>query len=140
MRTLILIICLSACALILSAKDPASVRRLAPAKRSPALALRPAARAAENECLSCHGPFDKIIEASAKYVAPSGETGSPHRYVPHDSKKVEEVPECKNCHKAHSLDPLPSKGSIDVSKVGIQWCYEVCHHERNLKSCKECHP
>ena len=96
--------------------------------------------AAENECLRCHGPFDKIIEASAKYVAPSGETTSPHRYVPHDSKEEEDIPECSHCHTAHPLDPLPAKGSIDLSKVGVQWCYGACHHEKDLTSCKKCHP
>jgi hypothetical protein len=93
-----------------------------------------------NACLPCHGPFEKLMEASAKYVAPSGEKGSPHRYVPHDSKKDADVPECGHCHTAHSLDPLPSHGSIDPAKAGVQWCYDACHHEKNLHSCKECHP
>ena len=103
----------------------------------------PAASAAtaptKSDCLNCHGPFDKLIEASDKYVAPSGETGSPHRYVPHDSKKDEDIPECTHCHTAHPLDPLPAEGSIDRSKVNVQWCYDSCHHENNFKSCKECH-
>jgi hypothetical protein len=98
------------------------------------------AASSENECLNCHGAFDKIIEASAKYVAPSGEKTSPHRYVPHDSKKEEDVPECSHCHTAHPLDPLPAKGSIDLSKTDVQWCYDACHHEKDLTSCKKCHP
>ena len=92
------------------------------------------------ECLTCHGPFDKLAEASAKYVAPSGEKGSPHRFVPHDSKKEGDIPECANCHKAHPVDPLPAKGSIDLSKVNVQWCYDTCHHEKNFEPCKKCHP
>ncbi len=92
------------------------------------------------QCLECHGSFDKIIEASAKYVAPSGEKTSPHRYVPHDSKKAEDIPECSHCHAAHPLDPLPAQGSIDLSKVSVKRCYDACHHEKNLTSCKECHP
>lgn len=96
--------------------------------------------AANDECLTCHGPFDKIIEATAKYVAPSGEKTSPHRYVPHDSKKEEDIPECTHCHTAHPLDPPPAHGSIDLSKVGVQWCYDACHHEKNFTSCKQCHP
>jgi len=95
--------------------------------------------AEENPCLGCH-PFDKLIEATATYVAPSGEKTSPHRYVPHDSKKDEDIPECTNCHTAHPQDPLPTHGSIDLSKVTVQWCYDVCHHEKNLTSCKQCHP
>jgi len=96
--------------------------------------------AADNDCLSCHGPFDKLIAASSKYVAPSGEKTSPHRYVPHDSKKEADIPKCDNCHTAHSLDPLPSAKSIDLSKVGVKWCYDACHHEKDLTSCKKCHP
>ena len=95
--------------------------------------------AANDECLTCYGPFDKIIEATAKYVAPSGEKTSPHRYVPHDSKKEEDIPECTHCHTAHPLDPPPAHGSIDLSKVGVQWCYDACHHEKNFTSCKQCH-
>jgi hypothetical protein len=34
---------------------------------------------------------------------------------------------------------LPTKGSIDVSKVGVDWCYTTCHHQNNFKPCKECH-
>jgi hypothetical protein len=94
---------------------------------------------ADNDCLSCHGPFDKLIEVTAKYVAPSGEKTSPHRYVPHDSKLGKDVPECTHCHTAHPLSPLPASGSIDLSKVSVEWCY-TCHHEKNFTSCKECHP
>jgi hypothetical protein len=95
--------------------------------------------AKDNECLTCHGPFDKLVEASVKYVAPSGEKGSPHRYVPHNSKAEEDIPDCTHCHAKHALDPLPEKGSIDLSKVSVKWCYDQCHHEKNLTSCKECH-
>ena len=98
------------------------------------------AKDSDNVCLSCHGPFDELIEATADYVAPSEEKTSPHRYVPHNSKEVADIPECTQCHTAHPLDPLPESGSIDLSKVGVQWCYESCHHQQDLTSCKECHP
>jgi len=94
--------------------------------------------AADNQCLSCH-PFDKLIEATGQYVAPSGEKTSPHRYVPHDSKKDADIPECTNCHVAHPLDPLPTQGSVDLSKVNVQYCYDTCHHEKNFTPCKSCH-
>jgi predicted CXXCH cytochrome family protein len=97
-------------------------------------------RKAEDDCLQCHGPFDKLTEASANYIAPSGEKTSPHRYVPHDSKKEQDIPECSRCHTAHPLSPLPAKGSIDLSKVGVQYCYDTCHHDKSLESCKNCHP
>jgi hypothetical protein len=96
--------------------------------------------AKDNPCLTCHGPFEKLAEATAKYVAPSGEKGTPHRYVPHNSKAADEIPECTKCHTAHPVDPPPAKGSIDVSKVTVKYCYDQCHHEKNLTSCKECHP
>jgi hypothetical protein len=102
-------------------------------------ATRAAAAPAAGDCLDCHGPYDKLIEISARYVAPSGEKTSPHRYVPHDSKLEKDIPECTRCHSAHPLSPLPARSSMDLSKVGVEWCY-TCHHERNFTSCKECHP
>ena len=128
------------CAWILSVEDRTSAPRPGPEPRSTVLASGPVSKDSENECLRCHGPFDKIIEASANYVAPSGEKTSPHRYVPHDSKKEEDIPECSHCHTAHPLDPMPAKGSIDLSKVGVQWCYDTCHHEKDFTPCKKCHP
>jgi hypothetical protein len=99
----------------------------------------PVAGRAEKNCLDCHGPFDKLIEVTAKYVAPTGEKTSPHRYVPHDSKLEKDIPDCTHCHTAHPLSPLPAKASIDLSKVSVEWCY-TCHHEKNFESCKNCHP
>jgi len=90
-------------------------------------------------CLDCHGPFEKITEATANWVAPSGEKTSPHRYVPHDSKQASDIPECTNCHAAHTIAPPPTAGSIDLKKVKVDWCYTTCHHEKNFKPCKECH-
>jgi hypothetical protein len=112
-------------------------RPASPADSLPASA--PVMKKKERKCLDCHDPFDKLIEASAGYIAPSGEKTSPHRYVPHDSKQPEDIPECIHCHAAHPLSPLPAKGAIDLSKVSVQWCYD-CHHDNTLKSCKECHP
>jgi len=106
---------------------------------STVLAVQAAAKPSKAECLSCHGPFEKMTAATDKYTAPSGEKISPHRFVPHDSKKDDDVPECTNCHAAHALDPLPTHGSVDLSKVDVKWCYESCHHEKNFTSCKECH-
>ncbi len=112
---------------------------VAPEESSTVLAAQTAEKPARTECLSCHGPFDKLTEVTGNYVAPSGEKISPHRFVPHDSKNDNDIPECANCHKAHPLDPLPTHGSIDLSKVEVKWCYETCHHEKNLTSCKQCH-
>jgi hypothetical protein len=109
------------------------------AQSPPAPASAAAAVHAENDCLKCHGPFDKLIATPANYVAPSGEKTSPHRHVPHDSKLEKDIPDCGNCHVAHRLSPLPAKGTIDLSKVTVEWCYS-CHHLKNFQSCKDCHP
>jgi hypothetical protein len=90
-------------------------------------------------CLGCHGPFDKVMEASANWTMADGKKLNPHRYVPHDSKLEDEVPDCTHCHTAHPLDPLPAAKSIDLSKLNEQWCYQACHHEKNFQSCKDCH-
>lgn len=90
-------------------------------------------------CLDCHGPFDKLTEATAAWKAPSGEKTSPHRYVPHDSKKADDVPDCKNCHAEHAVSPPPATGSIDRSKITVDWCYKTCHHEKTFEPCKKCH-
>ncbi len=105
-----------------------------------ASAAQPSAVKTDDKCLDCHGPFDKLIQVSANYVTPSKEKTSPHRYVPHDSKLEKDIPDCSHCHTAHPVDTVPAKGSIDLTKVGVQWCYESCHHVNNFKSCKECHP
>jgi len=121
---------------ILCTHDPISAQ--APAqKTNPA---PPAPVLTKSDCLGCHGPFEQIIAATSDYVAPSGEKLSPHRYVPHDSAKEDKnIPECTVCHVAHSLDPLPTKGSIDMSKMRVQWCYDSCHHQGNFTPCQECH-
>jgi len=68
----------------------------------------PLAAGSQPDCLACHGPYEKIMAATASYCMPSGETTSPHKYVPHKSKNI---PECRNCHTAHALPP-PSKASV----------------------------
>jgi hypothetical protein len=112
---------------------------LTPAQGAGSQATAAAAKPTKSDCLNCHGPFDKLVGMTDKYVAPSGEKISPHRYVPHDSKKDADIPECTNCHVAHPLDPLPTQGSVDLSKVNVQYCYETCHHEKNFTPCKSCH-
>ena len=129
-----------ACVWILSAGQRTPARRSGPRSRPAPVAFALAAADSRDECLGCHGPFNKIIQASSEYVAPSGEKTSPHRYMPHDSTKDQDIPECSHCHAAHPLDPLPSPGSIDLSKISVEWCYTACHHENSFTSCKECHP
>jgi hypothetical protein len=106
-------------------------------KKSPASPA--AATPSKSDCLNCHGPFEKLVASTDKWVAPSGETTSPHRYVPHDSKKDEDIPECTECHTAHAPDAPPAHGTVDLTKVKVNYCYETCHHEKNFTSCKQCH-
>jgi hypothetical protein len=115
---------------------PAATRRLT---RSTAVTGTQAAAAARRACLDCHGPAEKFMAGSVVYQVPGGTKVKPHRYVPHDSKLADEVPDCTNCHTAHSLSPLPKAGSIDRSKLNVDWCYKACHHTKDFKSCKDCH-
>jgi hypothetical protein len=64
---------------------------------------------------------------------------NPHRYVPHKSRLETEIPECANCHSTHSLSPLPAAGTVDRSKVTVEWCFKTCHHTRDFTPCKPCH-
>ena len=91
----------------------------------------PATAGAQPACLQCHGPYDKLIEATSGYYMPSGETTSPHRYVPHKSKAV---PDCRNCHQPH---PLPVTAKPALPPPSTDWCY-TCHHKGALE-CGTCH-
>jgi hypothetical protein len=87
------------------------------------------------QCLACHGSFDKLAEATSDFKAASGETVTPHRYVPHEEKK--DIPECTNCHKPHPI-PLEDKSQV-VKPNNLDWCYSNCHHAQNLQACSACH-
>ena len=86
-------------------------------------------------CLECHGPYDELAEATADYVTPSGETATPHQYVPH--KEKEDIPECAECHESHPI-PLESMEQTVKPKY-IDWCYMRCHHNWDFQSCHSCH-
>jgi len=86
-------------------------------------------------CLECHGPYDELAESTADYVTPSGETATPHQYVPHEEKK--DIPECAECHESHPI-PLESMEQIVRPKY-IDWCYMRCHHNWDFQSCISCH-
>jgi hypothetical protein len=87
----------------------------------------------KEKCLECHGPYTKIIEATKSYQASSGETVSPHQYVPHAEKA--DMPECEECHTAH---PIPPATKPEKPK-NLDFCYQTCHHAFNLQPCKNCH-
>jgi hypothetical protein len=89
-------------------------------------------------CLACHGPYDALISATANYNGwVNGEKTSPHRYEPHDSKNVKDIPECRNCHrKPHPLPPTASDIAA-MDKPDNKFCYS-CHHRKVLQ-CWTCH-
>ena len=89
----------------------------------------------KNVCLACHGSFDDIAAATADYTAPSGETTTPHRYVPHAEKEF--IPECVECHIPHPIPPDYKEQIVKPEK--IDWCYASCHHAQNLQPCSACH-
>jgi hypothetical protein len=90
---------------------------------------------AAKTCLGCHGPYEKLREATADYKTDNGETVTPHQYVPHAEKT--EIPECVECHEPH---PIPLEDKSKVAKPqNLDWCYSSCHHAHNLQPCKTCH-
>lgn len=109
---------------------------------APSPALPPAtANVSSDSCLSCHGPYDKVVKASANYTIQdgSGSTVNPHTRIdmsaakPHASGKG--VVECTSCHKPH---PQPLASLKDVPKANVEYCFS-CHHQRNFTPCSQCH-
>ena len=98
---------------------------------SPATTASTEAASSTEECLKCHGPFDKLASATTNYMMPSGEKTTPHRYVPH---KSEEMPECIKCHRPH---PVPLTSKAEMPKAETDYCY-TCHHAKVLQ-CGTCH-
>ncbi len=86
-------------------------------------------------CLDCHGSFDYVADITSDFVTASGETTTPHRYIPHDDK--EGIPECTECHIPHTI-PLEDVSTV-VKPDNVDWCYDICHHARNLEPCSTCH-
>jgi hypothetical protein len=90
-------------------------------------------------CLKCHGPFSKLAEKTRGYKAPSGETTTPHRHVPHDSKEEKTIPECEQCHQKHPVPPTAEDlAALKNKKPSLDVCYK-CHHIEDFTSCKTCH-
>jgi hypothetical protein len=116
---------------------PGGAANAAPSGAQQKAAPSPAVISKE-DCLKCHGPFEKLATASPSYVAPSGEKIVPHRFVPHNSKEAKAIPGCDNCHEPHAVPPTgPTPGA--PPKADVQWCYTTCHHKNNFALCKDCH-
>ena len=86
------------------------------------------------KCLACHGSYDKIQEASAKFKLSDGTAVNPHQFVPHAEKT--DIPDCTECHTEHSMPPDKSK---IVKPNNVDWCYSSCHHMNNFDACSKCH-
>jgi hypothetical protein len=89
------------------------------------------------KCLFCHS-YDKMREATAKYKFSSGETVTPHQYIPHKApKNIANIPDCTECHQEHPI-PLEDKSKVVLPK-DVTFCYTTCHHLNNLAACGTCH-
>jgi hypothetical protein len=90
----------------------------------------------KEKCLGCHGSYDKLREKTKDYKAASGETVTPHQYVPHAD--AQDIPECTECHTPHVI-PLVDKSTV-VKPKSLDFCFQPgCHHMRNLQNCHACH-
>jgi hypothetical protein len=110
------------------------------ATATPAAPLPPSGSAT---CLACHGPYAKVVAASAGYKTSDGKSVNPHTTVDQSKPKVSAhlpgtgaPPECFMCHEPH---PLVAAPVVDLSTVTVKYCFVLCHHERDFRPCKECH-
>jgi hypothetical protein len=135
---LVFVVSLLVCHALCLASVDASSERAAAATASFAIASHPPqAPTGKDVCLQCHGPYKDLAERTAKYKAPSGETVTPHRLIPHKGKEPGDPPECKNCHQAH---PVPPAGDLEaLPKPKVEWCYTKCHHTKDFTPCQACH-
>ncbi len=92
----------------------------------------------QTACLTCHGPFEKLIDINISAEAEDGNTINPHIYIPHDSTDSSNVPECTDCHKPHKLPSQSEKELALLPKPSLETCYD-CHHVRNFTNCHQCH-
>jgi predicted CXXCH cytochrome family protein len=122
--------------------QPVNSQPISPATAKSLPASSPvAATVSSATCLGCHGPYEKVVQASATYTLSNGEKVNPHTTIdpttpakPHASGKG--VSECSNCHKPH---PVPLASPKDVVRANTDYCFS-CHHQRNFTPCIQCHP
>lgn len=94
--------------------------------------------AGKEACLECHGPFPKLVEKTNGYKTESGESVTPHRFIPHDSVDDKAIPECLKCHPRHPPNPS-AEDLAKLKKPDLEFCFK-CHHTRDFTPCKTCHP
>lgn len=136
--SLLLIIALASFAY---AQSPAKSKQTsAPtAKQLPAV---PVTKAVTNEyCLGCHGPYEKVFNASANYTFYDGSKINPHITVdpaaskPHASGKG--ILECAKCHELHPI-PITPTAAKNLPRAELKYCFG-CHHTGGFTSCNKCH-
>ena len=137
---LVFTLALAGCAQPSTSQEPSPALPTTPT--SPSSTSSPAApNVSSDSCLGCHGPYEKVVQASANYTIPdgSGSIVNPHTMIDISSSKRHNtgkgVPGCSNCHKPH---PQPLAPSQDVPKANVEFCYS-CHHQRNFMPCSQCH-
>jgi hypothetical protein len=106
---------------------------------------QPESGAIGTDCLSCHGPFNVVQEASSAYITPQGIAVNPHTTL--DTQNITSImdnphrPEAApiECDICHPASPMPPPSVDAVPKANITQCYS-CHHEQVFTpSCVECH-
>lgn len=115
-----------------------------------AFGTSPAVRAAETgstassaeQCLACHGPFDKLAEKTKDWKDEFGDPVNPHVWIDKDAAKPHNArqmpPDCLKCHEAH---PIPPKADWKPKqKPDVSYCYG-CHHMETFEPCGQsgCH-
>jgi succinate dehydrogenase/fumarate reductase flavoprotein subunit len=104
------------------------------AARAEAQTAAPAA--AKETCLEYHGPFDKLSSPQIDHTAPQDEKINPHRFVPHQARDANAIPERSSCHTPHAV---PHTGTDSRSPATVSWCCDSCHHQRSFIRCTQCH-
>lgn len=96
------------------------------------------AGSASEACLDCHGPIDRLREATKDHRLPSGIPANPHIGFdqstprnPHASG--EGTMACTECHQPHDLPLMTPPPPADLGAC------MTCHHTGNFRSCAECH-
>lgn len=102
----------------------------------------------KDECLECHGPFEKLVSAPPRFeTRKGGDKVNPHQFValgvgdkvnPHRdaARDSTSIPDCAVCHQPH---PVPLASKEGLQKPRVEWCYDTCHHVRDFTPCSKCH-
>ena len=87
----------------------------------------------KDQCLACHGPFEKLVKKDFKIEAVPNPI-NPHVFVPHIGQ-TKDFFDCLLCHQQHTIPP--EKGYHDKSAT-LDACFG-CHHTEEFAKCSSCH-